>query len=163
MNNNNSANDFSSQNNNNSSSVEGMMRLSDVREGIRSGISMMQTDEYFLVKYRDYSEFAINRWSEDAQRERFMSPKYVEKYFAIRVGTSHGVFIPISETQFLRGTEILSTANMSAEAFASSKFAVSLNTDQFKAIGAPANEFSPQKESNNNSNSNTPLTDDPDL
>ena len=107
MNNNNSANDFSSQNNNNSSSVEGMMRLSDVREGIRSGISMMQTDEYFLVKYRDYSEFAIDRWSEDAQRERFMSPKYVEKYFAVRVGTSHGVFIPISETKFIRGTEIL--------------------------------------------------------
>ena len=67
----------------------------------------MQEDHFFLVSYRDYSDFAVRACPNDARRARFGSPKFVEKHFAVRVGQSAGVFIPVTPAQFARGWEML--------------------------------------------------------
>lgn len=117
--------------------------MADVRDGLRDGIAQLQTDEYFLVKYRDYSDFATTRWHAEARRDRVLSPLFVERFFAVRVGSQHGVFIPISEAQFDRGNERLHAANLSPESVAKGRVQISLDTDQFKSLGTPSSEFNP--------------------
>ncbi len=119
------------------------VRMADVQNGLREGIPLLQTDEYYLVKYRDYSDFAVTRWNAEARRDRMMSPLFVERFFAIRVGSLHGVFIPITESQFERGNELLNAANISPEAVAKGRQQIALSVDQFKSLGTPSAEFNP--------------------
>lgn len=120
---------------------EGTVNVSAVKEGLRAGIPQMQTDEYFLVKYRDYSDFAVSRWSDEARRDRVFAPKFVERFFAVRVGTSHGVFVALSQAQFAHANELLQTANMAPEAVANGRVVPALGTDQFRSLGVPSAEF----------------------
>lgn len=110
------------------------MRGRDVKDGLRQGLPSLQQDDFYLVRYRDYSSFAVKQYSEDAKRDTFMGPRYVERCFAVRVGQNSGVFIPISEAQLIFGWELLQKQRLEMPpSLAQNTFA--LNADQFRSLG----------------------------
>mmetsp|Transcript_35916 Transcript_35916/g.110648 ORF Transcript_35916/g.110648 Transcript_35916/m.110648 type:complete len:477 (-) Transcript_35916:142-1572(-) len=122
------------------------IRGRDVKQGLRAHLPGMQEDHFFLVSYRDYSDFAVRACPNDARRARFGSPKFVEKHFAVRVGQSAGVFIPVTPAQFARGWEMLRLKELNRTGHGGNDPAQSplaaalspwaLNADQFRSLGA---------------------------
>jgi hypothetical protein len=77
----------------------------EIREGVRGQLPELYKNHYYLVKYRDYSSYAINTYFSDSKKDLAFGKRYVEKFFAVRVGANPGCFIPISEAQCLFGWE----------------------------------------------------------
>jgi hypothetical protein len=90
------------------------LRGKDVKVGLRHNLPKLQEDAYFLVAYRDYSSYATTTFKNEAQRATLTSNRYVERHFAVRVGQSAGVFVPITPAQFHRGWELLVARDMNA-------------------------------------------------
>jgi hypothetical protein len=86
--------------------------LNQVRSAMAAALPRLQENEYYLVCYRDYSAWATQRFWKSSKRERLLAPAYVERFFAIRVGQSEGVFIPITEAQFRQGWEMITVLQM---------------------------------------------------
>ncbi|CUI14887.1 GPI-anchored surface protein, putative [Bodo saltans] len=116
-----------------------------IKSVLREQLPQLHQDDYYLVAYRDYSAWAVGHYSSLAKRDSTLGPKYVEQYFAIRVGQNAGSFLPITEAQFLFGCEILEHQRHSATAAQIASRAVNLfalNTDQYRsmsAVGVSAN------------------------
>lgn len=114
------------------------LRGRDIKQGLQHQLPHMTTDEYYLVAYRDYSAFATRTFSADARRASLMAPKYVERWFAVRVGQSAGVFVPISESQFVRGWELITAADLAPGATQRRCY---LTADQFRSLGTGPDEL----------------------
>ena len=121
------------------------VRGRDVKQGLRAHLPAAQEDAFFLVSYRDYSDFAVKACASDARRVRFGSPKFVEKHFAVRVGQGAGVFIPVTPAQFARGWELLRLRELNRTGHGGNDPVMSplaaalapwaLNSDQFRSLG----------------------------
>eukprot|EP00759_Apiculatamorpha_spiralis_P050409 PhF_6_TR4718/c0_g1_i1/m.6531 len=83
--------------------------ITDVVADMQMALPSMTEFQYFLVAYRDYSRYAVRHHSSEQRRDGWLKPPYIRRCFAIRVGTSAGVFIPITDAQFLHGCELLSS------------------------------------------------------
>ena len=81
----------------------------DIKRGVRDHLPEVYKNSYFLVKYRDYSPFAIKSYwtSTGKKKDSLFGRAYVERYFAVRIGGSAGCFVPLSEAQCLFGWEKL--------------------------------------------------------
>eukprot|EP00388_Colpodella_angusta_P048694 GDKK01077055.1.p1 GENE.GDKK01077055.1~~GDKK01077055.1.p1 ORF type:complete len:288 (-),score=10.61 GDKK01077055.1:174-926(-) len=79
----------------------------DMKNGLRDALPLLTTDEYHIMRYRDYSDWAVGHFWKTAKKDSVMGSKYVEKFFAMRVGTEPGALIEITEAQLIRGHEIL--------------------------------------------------------
>lgn len=79
----------------------------DMKNGLKDALPLLTVDEYHLMRYRDYSDWAIGHYWKQAKKDGLMGSKYVEKCFAMRVGTEPGALIEITEAQLIRGHEIL--------------------------------------------------------
>jgi hypothetical protein len=107
------------------------VRGSDLKKGLREHLPQLHRDDYYLVRYRDYSDWAVTHYGNQAVRDALFAPKYVEQCFAVKVGQNPGVLIPITEPQLLFGEELLlrqAATSIDREA----KY--SLNSDQFQAL-----------------------------
>eukprot|EP01059_Diplonema_ambulator_P001962 TRINITY_DN11618_c0_g1_i2.p1 TRINITY_DN11618_c0_g1~~TRINITY_DN11618_c0_g1_i2.p1 ORF type:complete len:337 (+),score=85.66 TRINITY_DN11618_c0_g1_i2:206-1216(+) len=75
-------------------------------KGIAGGMQTFMENEYILVAYKDYSTWALKHHPEGVSGG-WLNPwggkKYVKKHFAIEMGSAPGVFIEITEKQFLVG------------------------------------------------------------
>jgi hypothetical protein len=115
--------------------------VSVTAENLRAGLVGLANEEYYLTRYRDYSAFATSHFP-DAKRDRLLAPKYVERYFAVRVGVSDGVFVPITESQFLRGWELIAQRNLQPDRIGKEPV-LFLDPGQFKSLGGVSGEFAP--------------------
>lgn len=108
-----------------------------LKSGMREQLPQLQHDDYYLVRYRDYSDWAVSTLKPQTKRDSLFGPKYVEQCFAVRVGQGPGVFIPITEPQFLFGNEILDRQRLTVSPAQVASRAVNLfalNADQMKSI-----------------------------
>lgn len=108
-----------------------------LKSGMREHLAQLHQDDYYLVKYRDYSDWAIKYYSSIAKSDSLFGPKYVEKCFAIRVGQNPGAFIQITEPQLMFGWELLEAQKHTVTPQQISSRAVNLfalNADQFRAL-----------------------------
>jgi hypothetical protein len=124
-----------------------------IKSALREQLPQLHQDDYYLVAYRDYSAWAVGHYSSISKRDSTLGPKYVEQFFAIRVGQNAGSFLPISEAQFLFGCEILEHQRHSATAAQIASKAVNLfalNTDQYRSMSAVGVSANPQHGGNNN-------------
>eukprot|EP00659_Diplonema_papillatum_P008826 gene8826-13678_t len=109
-------------------------------KGLAGGLNTFMESEYLLVSYRDYSPWALKKFSEDASGS-WINPfgkKFVRKYFAIEVGSQPGTFIPITKGQFLAGTNKLHRDRMSVEKSRKKQAGLTqfdgLSAEQFNAV-----------------------------
>lgn len=107
------------------------------KDQVRNGLRSIHEEEYYLVRYRDYSAWAVRQYREIAKKDFFWGKKYVEQCFAVHVGKEPGEFIPITEAQFLFGVELmqrhlLEQVGMGA---ATDINYTSLSQDQFRSLG----------------------------
>lgn len=79
----------------------------DFSSAVRTSLQSLQEDNYYLVRYRDYSAWALQQYSFIAKRDGLMGRKYVEQCFAVHVSRDPGELIPITEAQFLFGVDIM--------------------------------------------------------
>ncbi|RNF18817.1 uncharacterized protein Tco025E_04394 [Trypanosoma conorhini] len=77
------------------------------KDQLRQGLRALHEEEYYLVRYRDYSAWAVRYYADIAKKDHFWANKYVEQCFAVHVGKEPGELIPITEAQFLFGVEML--------------------------------------------------------
>lgn len=109
------------------------IRSQDLEAAVAQNLQNIQEEEYFLVRYRDYSAWAVRQYPELVKREsRWRAylegdregtsaggsvgqrrrcgrgqDGYVEQCFAVHVGRDPGELIPITEAQLLFGLEII--------------------------------------------------------
>jgi hypothetical protein len=112
-----------------------------VKSVMREHLPQLHQDDYYLLAYRDYSDWAVNAKELRSRvvRDSTFGPKYVEEWFAIRVGQNPGAFIPITQGQFLFGCEILDQQRHSATPAQIASKAINLfalNTDQFRSTAS---------------------------
>lgn len=74
---------------------------------MRASLQSLQEEDYYMVKYRDYSAWATSMYRSIAKSDTIFGRKYVEQCFAVHVGREPGELIPITEAQFLFGVDIL--------------------------------------------------------
>ncbi|KPI84962.1 hypothetical protein ABL78_5977 [Leptomonas seymouri] len=74
---------------------------------MRSSLQSLQEEDYYLVKYRDYSAWAASEYKSICKADSMLGRKYVEQCFAVHVGREPGELIPITEAQFLYGVDLL--------------------------------------------------------
>ena len=86
---------------------DGMVAVGAVKSGLRDALPRMTENEYHLMVYRDYSDWAARMYWKEAKKDSAMGRKYVERCFALCVGVDAGVFIPITRRQMLRGVDTL--------------------------------------------------------
>ncbi|EPY18824.1 hypothetical protein STCU_09755 [Strigomonas culicis] len=83
------------------------MSTRDFKHTIRSSLQSIQEEDYYLVRYRDYSSWATQRYHRLAKSDSYFGRKYVEQCFAVHVGREPGELLVITEEQFLFGIDIL--------------------------------------------------------
>ncbi|KAG8342932.1 hypothetical protein TRVL_06236 [Trypanosoma vivax] len=107
------------------------------REKLRMGMSYINDEEYYLVRYRDYSAWAVKQYSEVAKRDHFWGKAYIEQCFAVHVGKGPGELIPITEAQFIFGVEILHREFLERTGMAKTQGTAcfALTKDQFCSLG----------------------------
>lgn len=99
----------------------------DLQAAVVQNLQSMQEDEYYLVRYRDYSPWAVQHYPDLVRSasgfwESYMSRGggkgnyngvsiggrgFVEQCFAVHVGREAGELIPITEAQLLYGQELI--------------------------------------------------------
>ena len=103
-------------------------------KGIAGGLGGFVEAEYILVCYRDYSPWASSHFPQESTgswlnpfAKMTMRP-YVKKHFAVKLGSSPGVFVPLSEPQFFVGCNKLHMRRGAASS------PTSHNLTQFEAL-----------------------------
>eukprot|EP00331_Platyophrya_macrostoma_P022122 CAMPEP_0176444444 /NCGR_PEP_ID=MMETSP0127-20121128/23068_1 /TAXON_ID=938130 /ORGANISM="Platyophrya macrostoma, Strain WH" /LENGTH=439 /DNA_ID=CAMNT_0017829957 /DNA_START=65 /DNA_END=1384 /DNA_ORIENTATION=- len=130
-----------------------------LKQGMRENLPQLHQDDYYLVRYRDYSDWAVRNTRQCKKKHNNMSaawpptfptevhcdtvrsPEYVVQCFAVRVGQSPGAFVPITEPQYLMGLEILEQQKHTVSPAQVASKAVNLfalNADQFRSLSAVA-------------------------
>lgn len=74
---------------------------------VRASLRTLQEEDFYLVKYRDYSAWAVREYRSICRSDTLFGSKYVEQCFAVHVGREPGELILISEAQFLYGFDVL--------------------------------------------------------
>ncbi|ORC89906.1 uncharacterized protein TM35_000101740 [Trypanosoma theileri] len=107
------------------------------KDQLRNGLRSLHEEEYYLVRYRDYSQWAVQQYSEIAKKDHFWGKKYVEQCFAVHVGKEPGELIPITEAQFLFGVELLQRYLLEQVGMNTPQNInyTSLSKDQFRSLG----------------------------
>ncbi|CBH13592.1 hypothetical protein, conserved [Trypanosoma brucei gambiense DAL972] len=107
------------------------------KEQLRMGLCSINEEEYYLVRYRDYSLWAVQRYADIAKKDGFWGKKYVEQCFAVHVGKEPGELIPITEAQFLFGIELLQRQILEYVGIYDSLDInyCALSRDQFRSLG----------------------------
>eukprot|EP01061_Rhynchopus_euleeides_P048021 TRINITY_DN9992_c0_g1_i1.p1 TRINITY_DN9992_c0_g1~~TRINITY_DN9992_c0_g1_i1.p1 ORF type:complete len:390 (+),score=135.99 TRINITY_DN9992_c0_g1_i1:175-1344(+) len=107
-------------------------------KGLAGGLNGFVEAEYILVSYRDYSAWALRHYPSESTGS-WLNPfstlsakRYVKKHFAIKLGSQPGVFLPITEAQFLVGCNKLHLRRSDASAAHSAYEA--LSQEQFNTI-----------------------------
>eukprot|EP01064_Diplonema_japonicum_P031356 TRINITY_DN5573_c0_g2_i1.p1 TRINITY_DN5573_c0_g2~~TRINITY_DN5573_c0_g2_i1.p1 ORF type:complete len:353 (+),score=38.20 TRINITY_DN5573_c0_g2_i1:58-1116(+) len=107
-------------------------------KGIAGELDTFMAHEYILVGYKDYSQWAAHSMSEGGLG--WLNPfgkKYVKRFFAIEMGSEPGMFIEITEKQFLVGCNKLHRKRVRAPG-AGRKTGLqnyeALNQEQFNAV-----------------------------
>lgn len=130
--------------------VEDEMNITgrDFKAGLKSSLPSLQQEVYYVLKYRDYSDWAVKNHYSSTKRDGTWRPLYVEKYFALKTGACAGVLIPITEAQLIYGHELLMkealnipkspSADNAANDAINSRYA--LTADQFRSIGVVVDE-----------------------
>ena len=124
------------------------IRGRDIKAGMIHQLPSLHTDDFYLVKYRDYTTWAVANLAEEARRDSFMGPKYVERCFAVKVGQNAGVLIPISFPQLIFGWEILEKQRIDTPPSIAIKNNLNLNAlnrDQFRSLGVVSVEANAQQ------------------
>lgn len=87
------------------------VRPQDIEAAVVQNLQSIEMDEYYLVRYRDYSDWAVQHYP--PQRSSYLSKlaggekPFVEQCFAVHVSRNPGELIPLTEAQLLFGLEIL--------------------------------------------------------
>lgn len=76
------------------------------KTAMRASLQSLQEEDYYLVKYRDYSAWATGTYRSIAKADTLFGRKYIEQCFAVHVGREPGEFVPITEAQFLFGIDM---------------------------------------------------------
>ncbi|CCW65859.1 unnamed protein product [Phytomonas sp. EM1] len=120
------------------------------KAAVRASLQYLQEEDYYLVRYRDYSSWAVNEYRSLARSDSVLGKKYVEQCFAVHVGREPGELIPITEAQFLFGVDLLqrqllnrlTTLPAGGDGSCRNYFAhhhdldySALNADQFRSLG----------------------------
>nr|CCD16549.1 unnamed protein product [Trypanosoma congolense IL3000] len=107
------------------------------KEQLRMGLRSINEEEYYLVRYRDYSAWAVQHYACVAKRDSYLWKKYVEQCFAVHVGKEPGELIPITEAQFLFGVELLQRQLLEYVGMCDSLDInyCALSKDQFRSLG----------------------------
>lgn len=74
---------------------------------MRASLQSLQAEDYYLVKYRDYSAWAVSEYRSICKTDSMFGRKYVEQCFAVHVGREPGELVLITEAQFLYGVDLL--------------------------------------------------------
>ncbi|KAL7700762.1 hypothetical protein N2W54_001583 [Lotmaria passim] len=74
---------------------------------MRASLQSLQEEDYYLVRYRDYSAWAVTEYKSISKTDSMFGRKYVEQCFAVHVGREPGELIPVTEAQFLYGVDLL--------------------------------------------------------
>ncbi|TPP40996.1 Ubiquitin fold modifier 1 family protein [Leishmania donovani] len=74
---------------------------------MRASLQSLQEEDYYLVKYRDYSAWAVSEYRSICKTDSIFGRKYVEQCFAVHVGREPGELVLITEAQFLYGVDVL--------------------------------------------------------
>eukprot|EP00760_Papus_ankaliazontas_P031159 PhM_4_TR5195/c0_g1_i1/m.46775 len=86
------------------------VHVHDVVRGMQSHLPSMTEERYYLVTYNDFSRYATSMYPMERRRDAWLKPAYVPRCFAVRVSpTQSGVFLPISNAQFVHGCEVVAT------------------------------------------------------
>lgn len=129
------------------------MSTRDFKRSMRASLQTLQEEDYYLVRYRDYSAWATTEYRSIAKSDSYFGRKYVEQCFAVHVGREPGELIPITEPQFLFGVDILqrqllnqlhgiplsSVKDDNRASYAQYQTDINysaLNADQFRSLGA---------------------------
>jgi hypothetical protein len=128
------------------------MTSGHVKREMVKALPALKVDEFFLLRYRDYSDWALRQYASEARRDVVLGPMYVERFFALRVGNNPGVLIPITERQLLAGYEILqrreleqshmpTTTNPKGAADEPAVNRHAITEDQFRSLGGRVEEM----------------------
>lgn len=74
---------------------------------MRASLQSLQEEDYYLVKYRDYSTWAVTEYRSICKSDSIFGRKYIEQCFAVHVGREPGELIPITEAQFWYGVDLM--------------------------------------------------------
>ncbi|KEG07513.1 hypothetical protein DQ04_09571000 [Trypanosoma grayi] len=107
------------------------------KDQLRHGLRYIHEEEYYLVRYRDYSAWAVQQYAAIAKKDHYWGKKYVEQCFAVHVGKEPGELIPITEAQFLFGVELLQRQLLEQ---VGTRVSIDINysalsKDQFRSLG----------------------------
>eukprot|EP00760_Papus_ankaliazontas_P028934 PhM_4_TR4069/c0_g2_i1/m.39046 len=124
--------------------VSGQVRGDVLKQGMRENLPKLLNTEYLIVRYRDYSSFAVSAVPKcDVMRDGVLGDRYVSRGFAIRTGQDVGMLIPLTELQYIHAAEL--THTMKADLSPRSRSAhgegtalMFLSEDQFRAALAVA-------------------------
>ncbi|ESS62293.1 hypothetical protein TCDM_10048 [Trypanosoma cruzi Dm28c] len=107
------------------------------KDKLRHGLRAIHEEEYYLVRYRDYSAWGVRYYGDIAKRDHFWGKKYVEQCFAVHVGKEPGELIPITEAQFLFGVELLQRKLLEQVGIGVTMDInyLALSKDQFRSLG----------------------------
>ncbi|EPY41445.1 hypothetical protein AGDE_02479 [Angomonas deanei] len=131
------------------------MTTRDFKHSIRASLQAVQQEDYYLVKYRDYSAWATSHYKSLAKNDTYFGKRYVEQCLAVHVGREPGEIILITDEQFLLGVDILQRQLMNeilniptgrpgsnknnAQSYSQYQMDLdycALNADQFRSLGA---------------------------
>lgn len=135
----------------------------ELKQAVAQNLQSINDEEYYLVRYRDYSRWAIEEYPNEVVRvknalqtylEGRRPEDYVEQCFAVHVGREPGALIPITEAQLLFGVELISRNVMNqfttslpstvssspADPEYARHFFRPLNSDQFNSLWAMTGE-----------------------
>ena len=120
----------------------------DFKAGLKGTLPSLQQEVYYVLKYRDYSDWAVKNHYSESKRDGTWRPLYVEKFFALKTGACAGVLIPVTEAQMIYAHELLlkealnipkmPAADNAANDAVNSRYA--LTADQFRSIGVVVDE-----------------------
>ncbi|KAG5508815.1 hypothetical protein JKF63_05317 [Porcisia hertigi] len=74
---------------------------------MRASLQSLQEEDYYLVRYRDYSAWAVSEYRSICKTDSMFGRKYIEQCFAVHVGREPGELVLITEAQFLYGVDLL--------------------------------------------------------
>ncbi|KAG5482384.1 hypothetical protein LSCM4_05642 [Leishmania orientalis] len=125
---------------------------------MRASLQSLQEEDYYLVKYRDYSSWAVSEYRRICKTDSMFGRKYVEQCLAVHVGREPGELVLITEAQFMYGVDLLQRQLMNQLANAVPRLPAgwggaganhssyqqyqidinysALNADQFRSLGA---------------------------
>ncbi|KAK7198888.1 hypothetical protein NESM_000855300 [Novymonas esmeraldas] len=90
-----------------SSSTQVSMSARAFKASMRASLQSLQEEDFYLVKYRDYSAWAVLEYRALSKSDSMLGRRYVEQCFAVHVGREPGELVPITEAQFLYGVDLL--------------------------------------------------------